>query len=299
MVTGAVLAVLASLCYGSSDIVAGVAARRVTPIAVALWGHVLGTAVVVAGTVVVAGRPTWGAFGPGVLAGGVAGLGLLLYYGALRRGQVSVVTPLAATGVAVPVLVGAVTGQVPGFVGWVGLVIAAVGVLILARTRSAGDEPAPPCPGARPGCPDEQGARSPRLSPAVAALLAALSFGAAFVLIDVGASAGSPLWVAAGLQFGGLAGLLPVAVSGSLRRLRVPGRALAGVLGAGLLAAAGDVALAQAFTRGSLPVVSVLGSLDSVVSVLLAQLVLRERLRLLQTAGITGALVGALLLAAD
>jgi drug/metabolite transporter (DMT)-like permease len=297
--TGAVLAVLASLCYGSSDIVAGVAARRVTPIAVALWGHGIGTAVVVAVTVVVAGRPTWGAFGPGVLAGGVAGLGLLLYYGALRRGQVSVVTPLAATGVAVPVLVGAVTGEVPGLVGWVGLVIAAVGVLTLARTRSAGDEPAPPCPGARPGCPDEQGARSPRLSPAVAALLAALSFGAAFVLIDVGASAGSPLWVAAGLQIGGLTGLLPVAVSGSLRRLRVPGRALTGVLGAGLLAAAGDVALAQAFPRGSLPVVSVLGSLDSVVSVLLAQLVLRERLRLLQTAGITGALVGALLLAAS
>jgi hypothetical protein len=52
----------------------------------------------------------------------------------------------------------------------------------------------------------------------VAALLAALSFGAAFVLIDVGASAGSPRWVAAGLQIGGLAGLLPVAVSGSLRR---------------------------------------------------------------------------------
>jgi drug/metabolite transporter (DMT)-like permease len=71
------------------------------------------------------------------------------------------------------------------------------------------------------------------------------------------------------------------------------------VLGAGLLAAAGDVALAQAFPRGSLPVVSVLGSLDSVVSVLLARLVLRERLRLLQTAGITGALVGALLLAAS
>jgi drug/metabolite transporter (DMT)-like permease len=95
VMTGAVLAVLASLCYGSSDIVAGVAARRVTPIAVALWGHGIGTAVVVAATVVVAGRPTWGAFGPGVLAGGVAGLGLLLYYGALRRGQVSVVTPLA------------------------------------------------------------------------------------------------------------------------------------------------------------------------------------------------------------
>jgi len=158
-----VLAVLASLCYGSSDIVAGVAARRVTPIAVALWGHGIGTAVVVAATVVVAGRPTWGAFGPGVLAGGVAGLGLLLYYGALRRGQVSVVTPLAATGVAVPVLVGAVTGEVPGLVGWVGLVIAAVGVLTLARTRSAGDGPAPPCPGARPGCPEDQGARSPRL----------------------------------------------------------------------------------------------------------------------------------------
>jgi drug/metabolite transporter (DMT)-like permease len=295
---GALLAVLASLCYGSSDVVAGVAARRGAPIAVALWGHAAGTVVVGAVAVLVAGRPTWAAFGLGVLAGGVAGIGLLLFYGALRSGQTSVVTPLAASGVVVPVLVGAVTGEAPGPVGWAGLGVAAVGVLTLARARSAGAEPSPPCPGARPGCPDEQGARAPRLSPAVAALLAGASFGTAFVLIDGGGSAGSPLWVAAGLQTGGLAALAPIALSGPLRRLRVSGRALVGVLGAGLLAAAGDVALAQAFPRGSLPVVSVLGSLDAVVSVVLATVVLRERLRLPQTIGITGALVGAVLLVA-
>jgi drug/metabolite transporter (DMT)-like permease len=244
------------------------------------------------------GRLTWAAFGFGVLAGSIAGLGLLLYYGALARGQVSVVTPLAAAGIAVPVLVGTVTGRAPSPLGWAGLAIAALGVLVLARTRATEEEPSPPCPGGRPGCPEEQAARAPRLPPVAGALLAAVAFGTTFVLIDAGGSGGSPLWVAAGLQAGGLASLLPVALAGALRRLAVPRRALAGVLAAGLLAAVGDVALAQAFPRGSLAAVSVLGSLDSVVSVLLAQLFLKEHLRGLQLAGVTGAVAGAVLLAA-
>lgn len=294
------LAVTASLAYGSSDLMAGLAARRVAPVAIAWWGHVAGALVLTGVAVAVAGRPTLSSLGWGAVAGGIASVGLVLFYGALARGPVSVVTPLAATGVAVPVVVGALRGEPPGPIGWIGLAVAAVGVLVVALTRSGGpEEPNPPCVGARPGCPDEQGSRSPRVPPVVAALLAAAAFGAAFVLIDQGGTdRSSAFWVAAGLQIGGLLGLLPIVLAGSLTRVRPRRPTAIAMTVPGLLAAGGDVALAVAFVEGSLSTVSVLGSLDSVASVLLAQLVLRERLRPVQAVAVLAALTGAVLLAA-
>lgn len=293
------LALTASVAYGSSDFVAGRTARRVAPIAIAWWGHVAGTLTLTVVAALLAGGAPGGSVLFGAAGGAVASFGLVLFYGALARGPVAVVTPLAASGVAVPVVVGAFTGEAPGGLAWLGLLVAAAGVVLVASTRRTDDEPSPPCPGARPSCPDEQGARSPRLPPVAAALLAALTFGLAFVLIDTGGQGGdSGLWVAAGVQTGGLAGLLPILLGGPLARVRVPGRALGGVLAAGLLAAGGDAALAVALTAGALGVVSVLGSLDSVVSVVLALLLLRERLVPRQAAGVLGVLTGATLLAA-
>jgi uncharacterized membrane protein len=80
--------------------------------------------------------------------------------------------------------------------------------------------------------------------------------------------------------------------------LAVPRAALPVLLVAGLLAAAGDVALAIAFAQGDIAVVSVLASLDSAVSVLLAQMILRERLSLRQAGAVLAVLTGAVLLAA-
>ena len=55
----------------------------------------------------------------------------------------------------------------------------------------------------------------------VAALLAALSFGTAFLLVDAGAAGGGPLWTSAGQQAGGLLALAPVIFARPLRRLLV------------------------------------------------------------------------------
>jgi drug/metabolite transporter (DMT)-like permease len=300
VVVAAVLALAASVAYGSSDLAAGLAARRVRPIAIAFWGHLAGTLVV--GTIAwsVAGRPPLSGLVFGLLAGAVAAVGLVLFYGAMARGSVSIVAPLAASGAVVPVVVGVARGEVPGVLGWVGLGIAVLGVLVLATAAGAQTaEPNPPCAGARPGCMDEGAVRSPRIPPALAALLAAASFGSAVVLIDSGGSGGaSPLWVAAGLQTGGLLGLLPIALAGPLVRLAVPRAGLLVLLVAGLLAATGDVALAIAFTQGDIAVVSVLASLDSAVSVLLARMILRERLSLRQAGAVLTVLTGAILLAA-
>jgi uncharacterized membrane protein len=199
------------VAYGASDVAAGVTSRRATAFAVAWWTHVVGAGLLLAAAAAVDGAPPVAGLLVGLAAGAVAGLGLLPYYGALAREPVSVVTPLAASGVAVPVLVGAVTGAAPAPLGWAGLALAAAGVLIVARTRTAGSAPTPPCPGGRPGCPEEQGARAPRLPPVLAGLLAGAAFGATFVLIGAGGRGGSQLWVAAGLQAGGRCSGLAVA----------------------------------------------------------------------------------------
>jgi drug/metabolite transporter (DMT)-like permease len=294
----AVLALAASLAYGTSDFVASFAARQVSALAIAWWAHVIGAAALGVLALGVAGLPEVSALGFGALAGAVAAAGLVLFYGALARGPVSIVTPLAATGVAIPVLVGLARGESPSVIGWFGLAVAALGVLTVSTTRRAEDEPEPPCPGARPGCPEEQGSRSPRLPPAVAALLAAASFGVAFVLVDAGGQDASPLWVAAGLQTGGLLGLVPIVLGGPLARVALTRAGVPAVFGTGALVAAGDIALATALAEGALSTVSVLSSLDSIVSVLLAQLVLMEQLSTLQGAGIAASVTGAVLLAA-
>lgn len=295
---GGILAVVASVAYGGSDFAAGVGARRVPVTAIAWWGHVLGTSLLLALASAISGAPPAASLLFGGLAGIVAGLGLLLFYGALARGQVSVITPLGASGVVVPVAIGIVRGESPGVAGWIGLVVIAVGILVLALTKSdMTAEPTPPCVGARPGCPEEQSRTSPRLPPVLAALLAAVSFGIAFVLVDAGAAGGEPLWTSAGLQAGGLLALVPVVLAGRVRRLVVRRRDIPVLLPAGLLAAGGDVALSLALDLGQLGTVSVLGSLDAVVSVLLAQLFLHERLGRLRAGAVGAAVAGGVLLA--
>jgi drug/metabolite transporter (DMT)-like permease len=294
----AVLALTASVSYGTSDFVASYAARHVAPLAIAWWAHVLGAAALGTIALVAAGLPEVSALLFGALAGAVAGCGLVLFYGALARGPVSIVTPLAATGVAIPVLVGLARGESPSAIGWFGLAVAGLGVLTVSTTRRVEEEPDPPGPGARPGCPDEQGSRSPRLPPVVAALMAAASFGIAFVLVDLGGQDASPLWVAAGLQAGGVLGLVPIVLGGPLARVALNRAGLPALIGTGVLVACGDIALATALAEGALGTVSVLSSLDSIVSVLLAQLVLMERLSGRQGAGVAASVTGAVLLAA-
>ncbi len=63
-------------------------------------------------------------------------MGVLVFYRALAIGPTTVVSPIAAGGVAVPVLVGALGGETPSAVVGVGL-MAAVGGMLSCRWRTA------------------------------------------------------------------------------------------------------------------------------------------------------------------
>ncbi|MCA1591370.1 MAG: EamA family transporter [Acidobacteria bacterium] len=79
---------------------------------------------------------SWNVFG--LISGAALALGLLFYYLALERGQVSIIVPLTAAYPAVTVLLGyAVLGERPGMMRWVGVVLVIIGALLLLSDPAA------------------------------------------------------------------------------------------------------------------------------------------------------------------
>lgn len=273
-------AVAASATWGAADFLGGLFSRRLSVLAVLFTIEIAGLAVV--GAVVVAtGEPAPDSravlAGLGAGAAGVAALGA--FYRALAIGTMSIVAPISASGVTLPVIVGLATGDTPSAVASAGLVLTVGGVMLASRES------------------DHPGAERPAASRmAIAlALLAAVGFGTFFVTYDVAAD-GSVLWamlIARSVAVPFVGGLLLVRGVGLPR-----GRDLVALCGAGMLDLSATGLYALANRHGDLSVVSVVGSLYPVATVLLARAVLHERIAPLQAAGVAAALAGVGLVAA-
>lgn len=213
-------------------------------------------------------------------AAGIAGMfGLGALYRALAVGTMSVVAPISACGVALPVVVGLATGDAVPTVVAIGLA-SAFGGIVLASLEVA-EEPA-----------EERRANRQAV---LLALVAAAGFGTYFVLADDAADE-SVLWL---LMLSRSAMLPFVAGAVLYMRARLPaGRMRWALLGAGTLDVAATWLYGVATTKGALSVVSVVGSLFPVVTVVLARVVLSERLHRLQVIGVVLAFTGVALIAA-
>jgi drug/metabolite transporter (DMT)-like permease len=277
------LALAASACWGTADFTSGIKARRV-PLAIVLAmsqgiGLVLAAVVVlVSGSGLPGAGPAVASLGAGVCV--VAGLGC--FYRALATGTMSIVAPIAATGVVIPVLAGVLGGDHLAVIQVAGMVTAVAGVALAARHHDPDASPL-----------DRRAHRE-----AVAlALVAAAAFGLYFLLAHIGAR-------------GGVAWLLLLAhatsVIGVLAMLAVarPSRSAAAARDIGVLALAGALDFAAtalygfANRHGQLSIVAVAGSLYPVATVLLARWVLSERIVRLQAIGVALALAGVALIAA-
>ncbi len=139
--------------------------------------------------------------------------------------------------------------------------------------------------------------QSPSQSTLVLALGAAVGFGLFFVCVNQGTAVhdGSPLWTVIGARMGSLI-LLPSLVALGRASAPWPGGRLPLVCLVGLLDSGANLLYAIATTRGTLAIVAVLGSLYPVATILLGQVVLSERLSKTQGAGVSLALVGVALL---
>ena len=175
------LALAASGCWGLADFAGGLKSRTIAVPVVLLLVEGTGL-VLVLGVVVATGEPLpdTRAIVASLAAGAAGATALGCFYRALATGTMSVVAPISATGVALPVLVGVLTGDTLSAVVSAGLVLAVAGVLLASREPAA--------EAARPG-----GRRARRSSVALA-LVAACGFGTYFVLSDVAADQ-SVLWL--------------------------------------------------------------------------------------------------------
>jgi drug/metabolite transporter (DMT)-like permease len=275
----AVLALLASLIWGTSDFLGGTLSRRIPAIIVVGFSQAAAMVVLVP---VAAGAGGFGAdsgYLPWAIGAGAVGLlALGAFYHGLATGSMGVVAPIAAMGVAVPIAVGFAEGDAPGGLQIAGLAIAAVGVVLASGPRAEGGR---------------------NLRPVVLAGLSAVGFGLVILFI----AKGSAHSVVMTLLVMRATSVLPLVVLGlAAGRLGVSTREagphwrMLAVVGLADLTANGAYAVAS--RHGLLALVAVLSSLYPVVTVLLARVVPDERLRSVQTVGVIAALAGVILIGA-
>jgi drug/metabolite transporter (DMT)-like permease len=273
------LALGATLSWGVSDFLGGLMTRRMAVLAVIVISQTAGLTVIAIAVAAAGESAPDAAFIPYAAAAGLAGVcGLAAFYSALATGKMSVVAPISSMAVLVPVAVGLATGDRPSAVQAVGVVLGIAGIVLASREAV-------------------EGQTDRRISAGVGlALLSALGFGSFFVGMDVAADH-DPLW----------ANLVNRGTSLSLAVLAFlvfrPGFAgvdrgvLPALLTIGVLEMSANVAFAFAATEGLLSLTSVLSALYPVVVVVLAWLVLHERLQQSQKVGVAAALVGVALIA--
>jgi drug/metabolite transporter (DMT)-like permease len=271
------LGLASSLSWGAGDFFGGMQAKRLPGIVVVAVSQAVALgalAVAFIASSALSLTITAEASLTAAAAGLCGGLGLASIYRALAVGKMGVVAPIAALGVLVPVIVGAIGGERPSAVQTAGMAAALAGSLLAARaTRSTEGE--------------AQGSSS-GLGLAVTA---ACFFGAAMVGLDRvadDAGAAQAVLVARIASVSVLSTVIfavRIPVAGTLSSL--PALACIGLLDLGAV-----LLFAVATTQGLLSIVAIAGSLAPVVTVALAALVLGERLSRAQMLGVVLALSG-------
>lgn len=278
--TAVALALLTAVVWGFANYLGPLLSRRHPLGAVLVAGQVVG---VIGGLAFYAvdgtGAPETRALLLGIGAGIFNALALATFYSAARVGPISVVAPVGATGGAVPVLAAIAMGERPSAWQLVGIPLAVVGVA-LAAARTAPPQDAP----------------VEKRAGLLLSLTAALTYGT-FLTLFAEASQDGPATAVLTSRIA-----LLIATVGALvllrQRMTVPLRALPLVSVPGLLLVVGTVSYGVASSTGLVSVVSVLATLNPVITVGLAVLVLGERLNRRQQVGVATALAGVVLLAA-
>ena len=274
----AALALGASLGWGIADFLGGLKSRTVPLILVLALAQPVGLALVA--VVVLVGEA--GAWRDQVLwaipAAILGSIGIAAFYRGMAIGTISIVAPIAATGVLIPVVVGIATGDRPSALQLAGFPLAIGGAVLASRETG-------PRVGGR------------RMAAGVWwALVASVTFGGYFLPMNAAADA-DVLW--ASLVFKVTAAtILVLAALATRPALRVSRGDLATIALIGVCDSSANVFFAGAASLGLVSVVSVLASLYPVWTVALAWIVLNERLAGLQRLGVLGALAGVVLISA-
>jgi drug/metabolite transporter (DMT)-like permease len=279
-----VLGLLVALAYGTGDFFGGVAAKRARTTAVVVGSFgvaALALAIVHLGWFALGTPPTPTAadLRLGAAAGVIGPVSLGLLYHGLATGRMSVVAPITAVvAAAIPLAWGLASGERPSALALGGVVAALVAVVLISAAPPHEDHPA-----------DAPVLPIRRVIPP--ALASGVGFGVIYVLLG-STSADAGLWPLLVARPIAVALLLAVVLVGT----RAPGVAVApalvprgawpAVVAAGLLDVTANGFYLAGINTGLLSIVAVLASLYPAATVVLARVVLGERLHRTQLVGL-------------
>jgi drug/metabolite transporter (DMT)-like permease len=277
-VLAALLALGASVAWGTGDFLGGLKSRMLAPLAVLAVAQPVGLALILVIALLhwepwPGESPLWAA--PAALLGT---LGLVAFYRGMAAGAISLVAPIAATGALIPVAFGLATGERPSALQLAGIALAVGGAVVTSYEPASESRPA-------------------RLTAGIGwAVLAAIAFGGYFIPMHA-ASEDDFVWATLVFRITSFSLVLLAVLLLRPRLARAP-RDLAVLACIGVADTSGNVFFAAASSQGLVSVVSVLASLYPVVTVVLARLYLRERVTRVQEGGATATLVGVVLVSA-
>jgi len=271
------LAVLSAGAYGGADFLGGLATKRSTPYSVVVFSQLAGLILVLIAlpllphSVPTARDSAWGAASG--LAGGV---GVALLYRGLAIGVMSVVAPVTAVcSVIIPVVVGVAQGERPAGQAIAGVLLAIVAIVLVSQSDHA-----------------EPGKRA--TTGLGIAIASGICIGVFLVLLQrTGPSAG--LWPLAAARVVSVLCFIMVAMV-VREKLRLTQRAAPLVISGGALDMVANMLYLLAVRQGPLGIVATLTSLYPASTVVLARLLLRERLRAVQLGGVVCATVAIVLI---
>jgi drug/metabolite transporter (DMT)-like permease len=275
-----VVGVISALVFGAADFLGGLASKQIAAVRVTAITSATGLVVMLALLPLIGG-----AFSPeaallGALSGVMGSIAIMLLYACLAIGPMSILSPLTAVVSAiVPLTAGLIRGETLGAIGYIAIAIALVAVVLV-------------------GFVPEKNAVRPSLTGILMAIASGALIGAFLIIIDLTPDDSGlvPLVFNRGVS--------SVIMIGAVAVLLLLGRGSRGWRGGIRLAVAGGIADAVAnaglllgLRLGELSIVSVLTALYPAGTIILAAVVLKERIAVVQYVGLALAIMAAAMLA--
>jgi drug/metabolite transporter (DMT)-like permease len=277
MTPAALLALLSAVLYGAADFVGGLTARRASTLSVVFVSQLAGAIVLAVmlpllpSATVLTSDVVWG--GAAGLAGGI---GVALLYRGLAIGTMSVVAPTTAVcAVLIPVAVSIMLGERPSMLSLGGMAVALMAIVLVSQVPA--------------------GATAARdRARATQALLIAIGSGIAigiFFLALARTKAEAGLWPLLATRSASALLFLAMALVSGVGTLRMPRAVLPMAIGCGVIDMSANGLYLVATRGGALSLIVTLASLYPASTVILARIVLHERLGRLQIAGVVACLI--------
>ncbi|MFT5530019.1 MAG: drug/metabolite transporter (DMT)-like permease [Candidatus Poriferisodalaceae bacterium] len=252
------LAILTSASWGTGDFLGGMASKRQSTMQVAVGVQLIGAIGLGLAMPFFGAEFAWRDMLIGATAGAAGLMGLVLLYRGLARGPMAVVAPLTALmSAVVPAGWSIINSERPSLVLSIGLLLGLASIAMISK---------------EPRLTTDRQITGEVVGEAIAA---GVGFGLFLVIMSETAEAAAPWPVFAARVFA----VLTLAIAALLTKTSVvPSEAYATIVASGVFDTAANVLFLFALEHGSLAPVAVLSSLYPVMTVILARMVLQERL---------------------